>query len=144
MVMAMVAIVALITVPWISCTFEKSRYSRTLEALRQARAVVDSQEAELGIYPPDLPTAFGTRPVPEGITYCTADSGDTLCNSLGVDFGESGYVLRTDDAISRCSDVRLAWVSSNGAEPRMVPWGEELDAPEEEPEEPDTEPLVDP
>jgi prepilin-type N-terminal cleavage/methylation domain-containing protein len=129
-VMAVVAILALVTVPWISCTFEKSRYSRTLEALRQARAVVDSEEAELGVYPVDLATAYGTRPVPEGITYCTADSGDSLCDSFGVDFEEAGYVLRTDDEISRCSGARVAWVSCCGAEPTIVAWGEELEAPD--------------
>jgi prepilin-type N-terminal cleavage/methylation domain-containing protein len=137
-VMAMVAIVALITVPWLMCSFDKSRYTRTLEALRQARALVDSHESELGVYPVDLATAFGSRPVPEGITYCTADSDDAVCTDLGVSYETAGYVLRTEDEISRCSDARIVWVQCCGAEPMVVPWGEELAAPETEPE---TEPI---
>jgi prepilin-type N-terminal cleavage/methylation domain-containing protein len=130
-VVAVLAIVALIGVPWLTCVFQKSHYTEALEDLRQGRAVVESYEAELGAWPPNLTAAFRDRPVPVGLVY-----------TAGVP--TSGYVLRTSDELARCADVRMAWLQCCGEEPRIVTWDEEpgLPAGTDGESDPDPEPLV--
>jgi type II secretory pathway pseudopilin PulG len=137
-VMAMVGVLALITVPWMSCTFDKSHYAQVLEDMRQARTLIETYEVELGAWPPDLEAAFGTKPVPKSLIYCTDDidgnfgHGNEFCTffDTGNPSGnnnhggtpEVGYILMTEDLLSRCSGVRMAWLGCCGEEPNLISW----------------------
>jgi prepilin-type N-terminal cleavage/methylation domain-containing protein len=130
--LAVVGVLALVTVPWMSCTFQKGHFSQVMEDLRLARGLVESYEAELGAWPPDLAAAFGSRPVPDSMIYCTGDGeGDEDEGGEDCAFFESndpsvaGYMLSTQDQLARCVDVRMVWLQCCGEEPRIVRWGEE-------------------
>jgi prepilin-type N-terminal cleavage/methylation domain-containing protein len=142
---AVVGVLALIGVPWMSCTFQKSHFVQVMEDMRQARAVVEAYEAELGGWPPNLEAAFGSRPVPKSLIYCTESNdgneghGNEYCTFFdhGNPSGqnqhegtpEAGYILRTYDDLARCANVRMAWLKCCGEEPRIVSWGEDPGLP---------------
>jgi type II secretory pathway pseudopilin PulG len=142
---AVVGVLALITVPWMSCTFQKSHFTQVMEDLRQARALIESYEAELGAWPPDLDAAFGSRPTPDSLIYCTDledgneghgnqycvffDQGNPSGNNEHGGTPEAGYILRTNTDLARCANVRMAWLKCCGEEPRIVHWDETADVP---------------
>jgi type II secretory pathway pseudopilin PulG len=140
-----IGVLALITVPWISCTFQKSHFTQVMEDMRQARALIESYEAELGAWPPDLGAAFASRPVPDSLIYCTVDAdgnaghGNEYCTffDTGNPSGnnehggtpEAGYILRTYDDLARCANVRMVWLKCCGEEPRIVYWSDDPGLP---------------
>lgn len=144
-VVVVVGVLALIAVPWMNCTFEKSHYAQVMEDMRQARALIEAYEAELGAWPPDLDTAFANRRPPDTLIYCTdgddgnSGHGNEFCQFLDWENPsgqnqhggtQSGYILRTYDELSRCADVRMAWLTCCGEEPHVVAWdGDDSDVP---------------
>jgi type II secretory pathway pseudopilin PulG len=139
--LGVVGVLALMAVPWLNCTFQKSHFTQVMEDMRQARALIESYEAELGAWPPDLNVAFGSRPPPDSLIYCTEsndsnaghgneyctffDTGNPSGNNEHGGTPEAGYVLRTYDDLARCANVRMAWLKCCGEEPRIVAWGDE-------------------
>ncbi|HUP22444.1 MAG TPA: hypothetical protein VNB06_05835 [Thermoanaerobaculia bacterium] len=140
-----VGVLALMAVPWLNCSFQKSHFVQVMEDMRQARALIEAYEAELGAWPPDIHAAFGSRQPPDSLIYCTesndgnAGHGNEYCNFFdsGNPSGQNqhdgspevGYILRTYDNLARCANVRMAWLKCCGEEPLIVSWGDEPGLP---------------
>lgn len=143
--LGVLSVLATIMVPFGLCQMRKAHLASVMEDLMDARAQVELYEAELGVWPPDLETAYQGQKPPTTIVYCTDDDdpnsghGNEFCSFFdeGNPSGNNnhggapyvGYILSTFDGVATCANVRLAWTSCCGREPDIVAVDEDFDMP---------------
>lgn len=143
-VLGVVSILALIVMPRVMCLIEKSKMSKMVSELAHAREAVEAYEIELGAWPPSLDDAFGGRPTPKDLIYCSAtgDSnaghGNEWCSffDAGNPSGQNehggmpgvGYILATPSALAaRCQNVNFFYTTCCGGDPIEVSCDDEVD-----------------
>lgn len=143
-ILAVISILALIIMPRVLCVIEKSHMSKIASELAHARDSVEAYELELGAWPPDLSDAFGGRPVPTELVYCTdagdgnAGHGNEWCSffdnanpSGGNEHGGMpgvGYILATPASLAtKCQNVNFIYTTCCGTDPITVHCDEDVD-----------------
>ena len=137
---AVITILATILYPWIGCSIERGRMTRTLEDMRRAQHAVEIFEAEMGYFPSTLEEAFGEKQPPHRLIYCVDDPdgnrghGNEICSFFDNDnpSGQNqhggvpglGFLLMTYEDLAPCADINFAFMSCCGQEPEMVHVGD--------------------
>ncbi|HVS12428.1 MAG TPA: prepilin-type N-terminal cleavage/methylation domain-containing protein [Thermoanaerobaculia bacterium] len=130
---AVIGVLAAMMMPYMRCQIAKSKYASMLEDLRHARATIEAFEAELGDWPCSLQEAFGNRPVPATLDYCSDNvdkdkgHGNEFCDFFDEENPSGsnnhggipgvGYRLWTTHDFASCTGVRFVWHTCCGEEP---------------------------
>jgi prepilin-type N-terminal cleavage/methylation domain-containing protein len=136
-----ISILAAMMMPWARCQVAKAKYASIIEDMRHARAAIEAFEADLGSWPCSLQEAFGDKPVPRSLAYCSDDydfnsgHGNEFCSFFDTDNPSGsnnhsgspgiGYVVWTTADISACTGVKFVWNTCCGEEPTFCYSSEE-------------------
>lgn len=143
-ILGVVSILALIVMPRVLCLIEKSKVSRMVAELAHAREAVEAYELELGVWPPDLSDAYGGRPTPRDLVYCsvTGDAnsghGNEWCSFFDNENPSGnnehggmpgvGYILATPAALSpACMNMNFYYTTCCGGDPIEVTCDDAVD-----------------
>jgi Tfp pilus assembly protein PilE len=129
-----ISVLATMMIPYMKCQLARARYASMLEDLRHTRAAIEAFEAETGDWPCSLQEAFGDRPIPATLDYCS-DTGDfdkgdgnEFCffydadnpgNSQNASLVGIGYKLWTTRDVSACTGVKFVWMTCCGDAPKF-------------------------